>query len=154
MRPQRVLVIEDDAGVRRLLATTLELGGYAVAASDSALGAMALARRLRPAAIVLDLGLPYRSGTSLLADLKADPTTAPIPVVVVSALADTLTDARRALAAAVLPKPFSPLDLLATVQAARCLRAVIGPASSPRSASGPADEVVVHDRQIHPPLSR
>ena len=112
MAPPRVLVIEDDPRLTILLTMVLSGGGYAVAPLDSALGAVALARGLRPAAIVLDLGLPYRSGASLLAELKADPDTAHIPVIVVSALAETLPEDRRALAAAVLPKPFSPRELL------------------------------------------
>jgi DNA-binding response OmpR family regulator len=77
---------------------------------------VALARRLRPAVILLDLGLPYRSGGALLEDLKADPATAGVPVLVVSALAADLSPARRALAAGVVAKPFSPAALLAAVR--------------------------------------
>jgi DNA-binding response OmpR family regulator len=113
-----VLVVEDDPGVAALLADVLAGAGYAPATTASALGAAALARRLRPAAVLLDLGLPYRSGGALLGDLKADPATAAIPVLVVSALADALPPARRALAAGVVAKPFSPAALLAAVRGA------------------------------------
>ena len=118
MDGRRVLVIEDDPGVQRMLGTILGLEGYAVTATDSALGAASLARRLRPDVILLDLGLPYRSGASLLAELKADPGTAPVPVLVVSGMAEILSDQRRALAADVIAKPFSPGDLLGAVGAA------------------------------------
>ena len=70
-------------------------------------------KRLRPHAIVLDLGLPFRSGAALLVDLKADPRTAAVPVLVVSALLETLPPDRAALAAALLAKPFEVPDLLA-----------------------------------------
>jgi CheY-like chemotaxis protein len=90
-----VLVVEDDPGVAALLADVLAGAGYAPATTDSALGAAALARRLRPAAVLLDLGLPYRSGGALLDDLKADPATAGIPVLMVSALADAPPPTRR-----------------------------------------------------------
>ena len=113
-----VLVVEDDAGVAALLADVLTWGGYAPTTTGSALGALDLARRLRPAAVLLDLGLPYRSGGALLGALKADPATAAVPVLVVSALAEDLPPARRAQAAAVLGKPFSPTALLAAVRAA------------------------------------
>jgi two-component system phosphate regulon response regulator PhoB len=113
-----VLVVEDEPGVAALLAEVLAGAGYAPTTTDSALGAVALARRLRPAVVLLDLGLPYRSGGALLGDLKADPATAAIPVLVVSALADALPPARRALTAGVLGKPFSPAALLAAVRAA------------------------------------
>jgi DNA-binding response OmpR family regulator len=113
-----VLVVEDEPGVAALLAEVLAGAGYAPTMTDSALGAVALARRLRPAAVLLDLGLPYRSGGALLGDLKADRATAGIPVLIVSALADALPPARRGLAAGVVAKPFSPGALLAAVRGA------------------------------------
>ena len=116
-RQPRALVIEDDPGVQQLELELLRGEGYVVTATDSALGAAALARRFAPDTIVLDLGLPYRSGASLLAELKADRATAHIPVVVVSGMAETLPDRRRELATAVLPKPFDPEELVAAVRA-------------------------------------
>ena len=100
--------------------------GYAPTTTDSALGAVALAKRLRPVVLVLDLWLPYRSGGALLDDLRADPATAALPVVVVSAFAEALAPARRARVAGVLDKPFSPAVLVAAV------RAAAGPASGGR----------------------
>ena len=117
-----VLVGEDEPGVAALLAAVLAGAGYAPATTGSALGAVALVRRLRPAAVLLDLGLPYRSGGALLGALKADRATAGVPVLVVSALADALPPARRALTAGVLGKPFSPAALLAAVRAATAAR--------------------------------
>jgi DNA-binding response OmpR family regulator len=125
---RRVLVIEDDAHIKDLLTDVLTGDGFAVTGADSVLGAAALVRRLRPCAIVLDLGLPYRSGASLLTDLKADPETADIPVIVVSALPETLTPERRALATAVLAKPISIRDLLRVVHSV-CPDGVQGPHS-------------------------
>ncbi len=112
---RRVLVIEDDPHITDLLSDVLSGDGYTVTSADSVLGAATLIRRFRPCAIVLDLGLPYRSGASLLSDLKADPDTAHISVIVVSALPETLTPERRALAAKVLAKPISIRDLLRAV---------------------------------------
>jgi DNA-binding response OmpR family regulator len=80
---RRVLVIEDDPHIKDLLTDVLTGDGFSVTAADSVLGAATLIRRLRPCAIVLDLGLPYRSGASLLTDLKGDAETAHIPVIVV-----------------------------------------------------------------------
>ena len=113
-----VLVVEDDPEVAALLAEVLAGAGYAPTTTNSALGAVALAKRLRPVVLVLDLGLPYRSGGALLDDLQADPATAALPVVVVSAFADALPPARRARVASVLDKPFSPAALVAAVRAA------------------------------------
>src|SRR5689334_9338862 len=105
-----VVVVEDDPGTATLLADLLGDAGYAVHARATALGVQAEIRRLRPRAIVLDLGLPYRSGAALLADLKADPDTGRIPVIVVSALLEALPPERAALATALLAKPFDVTD--------------------------------------------
>ncbi len=114
-----MLVIEDDDAHRLLLQEVLEIGGYVVTAIDSAVGAIGIVHDLRPHIILLDLGLPLRSGASLLAELKADPRTADLPVVVVSAMGELLPDERRGQAAAVVGKPVSPralLEILAAVQ--------------------------------------
>jgi DNA-binding response OmpR family regulator len=113
-----VLVVEDEEPLAEMLATVLGAEGYAVTRAGSALGTLSLARELRPGVIVLDLGLPYRSGASLLADLKADPETAAIPVVVLSGLLEVLDAPRRALAAAVLAKPIPLGALFDAVRAA------------------------------------
>ena len=115
---QRVLVVEDDPAFASLLTHLLDGDGYAVTATDSALGAVGLVRRLRPRVILLDLALPYRSGVSLLDKLKADRGTRDIPVVVVSGFTEWLTDERRATAAAVLAKPCAAGELLAAVRVA------------------------------------
>ena len=118
MERQRVLIVEDDPTVRKLLADLLESEGYAVTETDSVLGAMGLVRQIRPCIILLDLGLPYRSGASLLADVRAEASTAHIPVLVISGLSEALTAERRALATAVIEKPFCADALLESVRAA------------------------------------
>jgi DNA-binding response OmpR family regulator len=115
MNRQRVLVVDDDVSVRDVLTDLLTSAGYEVTATDSVFGAQALVQRLRPRVILLDLGLPYRSGTSLLAALKADPTTVQIPIIVISALPHTLTAERRAMAAYVIEKPFDVEAVLSRV---------------------------------------
>ena len=118
MERYHVLIIEDDGTLKDALVDVLGSAGYTVTSADAALGAAALVRRLCPDVILLDLGLPYRSGASLLAELKADPRTASIPVVIASGSPEALSTARRALAAAVIAKPFELQVLLDTVRAA------------------------------------
>jgi CheY-like chemotaxis protein len=119
-RAPLVLVIEDEAGVRELLSLVLSTAGYQVVVAESALGVVERVRRQRPAALVLDLGLPYVSGAHLLAALREDPDPAvrEVPVVIVSALAEALPPARRAQVSAVLAKPFSMDALVSAVQGA------------------------------------
>ena len=113
-----LLVVEDDPEIAATLTDVLGDEGYTVQVLDTAVGVLGPIARLHPAAILLDLALPYRSGAALLADLKADPATAAIPVIVVSAYLESLPPERAALASARIAKPFEVPDLLAALQAA------------------------------------
>ena len=79
--------------------------------------AVALTRSLRPAAVLLDIKLPRRDGWQVLADLRDDPATAQVPVVVAS----VVDDRARGLAlgaADYLIKPVSRDDLLRALECA------------------------------------
>jgi signal transduction histidine kinase/CheY-like chemotaxis protein len=80
----RVLVAEDDDEFARALTPDLEAAGYRVLRARDGLEALRIARSGRPAAITLDLVLPARDGWEVLQELKADPETAHIPVIIVS----------------------------------------------------------------------
>ena len=79
-----VLVVDDDPSSRDLIAHYLEHAGYRAAPTATGLDAVRLARELQPDVITLDLILPDRDGLLVLAQLKSDPDTRRIPVVVVS----------------------------------------------------------------------
>jgi CheY-like chemotaxis protein len=119
----RVLVVEDEPDLVHVLRDLLSTTGYDVSTTDSVFGAAALVRQLDPCVVLLDLGLPYRPGTTLLAELKADPRTADVPVLIVSGLPESLTEERRAQATAVLAKPVDLSVLLDAIQKACELRA-------------------------------
>jgi two-component system KDP operon response regulator KdpE len=70
--PAKVLVIDDDFAIRRLLRNTLERAGYAVVEAMNGREALAQAAAHHPAAVLLDLGLPDRDGLSLIPLLRAD----------------------------------------------------------------------------------
>src|SRR5436190_9270389 len=137
MQPLRVLIVEDEPDVQDLLQRVLAEDAPAATAVDSAFAAGQLARRQRPDVILLDLALPYRSGLALLKELKADPETAQIPVVIVSALAGQLRGEERALADAVIGKPFRVEELRDTVRAV-CGRAAALPTAERSEEAGRA----------------
>jgi len=83
-----VLLIEDDAATVRLVRAYLHDVGYDLAEASSAAHGLELARRLRPSAILLDIDLDGEDGLQLLEQLKADPATRDIPVVIESVLAE------------------------------------------------------------------
>ena len=78
------LVVEDYPPTHKLLADWLIEAGMATASATDGDAALAQARRLHPRVIVLDLQLPKRDGWEVLTELKNDPATADIPVVVVT----------------------------------------------------------------------
>ena len=122
---EHVLIVEDDELVGDMLADVLSAKGYRVTNTDSAFGAAALVRDLEPALVLLDLGLPFRPGTDLLEELKADPRTRHVPIVILSGLTESLSEERWKLAAAVLSKPVRIERLLDVV-----VRACAGTAQS------------------------
>jgi DNA-binding response OmpR family regulator len=115
----RALILEDDLEIQNVLKELLEEEGYSCTVEGSAFGSAGLVRELQPDVILLDLALPYRSGVSLLAEIKADSRTVRIPVIIVSAIGDALRTEQRALAAAVIPKPFDAEALRDAVTATR-----------------------------------
>ena len=76
--------VDDDPSVAPLLEKMLAGQGYRIVASSNASSALEDARALRPAAILLDILMPGRDGRDILRELKADPGTRDIPVIVVS----------------------------------------------------------------------
>ena len=82
----QVLIVEDDRQFSNLLSLYLRREGYDPIQQYHAPGALAAAKELRPDLITLDVMLPGQDGWEILQDLKSDPRTRDIPVLVISAL--------------------------------------------------------------------
>ena len=80
----RVLVVEDDESVARMYRLKLELDGYIVDVAGDGIVALEKARALAPDIIFLDIRLPKLDGIGVLEALRADESTAGIPVVILS----------------------------------------------------------------------
>jgi two-component system, NtrC family, sensor kinase len=83
-----LLAIDDDPTVHELLRRSLRLEGARLVSASSGEEGLRLARELRPAVITLDVLMPGMDGWAVLSALKADPTTADIPVVMLTILGD------------------------------------------------------------------
>jgi CheY-like chemotaxis protein len=81
-RKRRLLVVDDEVGLQRLVRRYVEAAGFDVCTADTAAEGLALAWSTRPDAILLDLTLPDGSGIDVLTRLKQRPDTAAIPIVV------------------------------------------------------------------------
>lgn len=112
-----VLVAEDDADIRDLVAFKLEQAGYEVITAEDGPSALAAARRSAPDLAVLDVSMPGMSGLDVCRQLRADPTTATIPIIMLTARAQErdVEDGLTAGADDYMIKPFSPRELVARV---------------------------------------
>jgi two-component system cell cycle response regulator DivK len=112
-----VLIIEDEPCSRKLARDLIAHAGYLPLEAGSAGEGLRLARERRPAAILMDIWLPDLDGIQALGRLRADPRTAAIPVLAVTALA--MRDERRAIEGAgfdaYLTKPYGVAELIATL---------------------------------------
>lgn len=115
----KILVIEDDTDIRETMAYALEDAGYEVIASEDARVLKSLDHH-QPDLILLDNWLSdWKSdanGEQLSKQLKTDPATKHIPVIIVSAVKDVEEIAKAGLADGFLRKPFDLKDLVATVE--------------------------------------
>jgi two-component system KDP operon response regulator KdpE len=115
-RAARILVVEDEAEIRRFLSLALEREGFEVFQADGVERGLIEAGTRRPELVVLDLGLPDGDGVELLRDLR---TWSDVPVIVLSARSgqDDKIEALDSGADDYLVKPFDVEELLARARA-------------------------------------
>jgi two-component system KDP operon response regulator KdpE len=131
---RRVLVIDDEAAIRRLLKAGLEAAGYAVVEAVDGEGGLRQAATQAPELVILDLGLPDKPGLWVLERLRQ---WSPVPVLVLT-VQDSESDKVALLDAGAddyLTKPFSVPELLARLRVLE--RHVRGPRSDPTVKAGP-----------------
>jgi two-component system cell cycle response regulator DivK len=105
-----ILVVEDDADNRQIVVKVLTMAGHRMLEATDGQSAIAIARRERPDAIIMDLALPGMDGWEASRRLKADPETADIPIIALTAFAMRGDEerAREAGCDAYLSKPCRP----------------------------------------------
>ena len=114
-----ILVVDDEPPILDLVRFTLEDAEVRVVEASDGVEALALARRLRPDLILLDVHMPRLDGLEACRQIKRDPALARTPIVMLTAAGQEADRARGREAGAdeYLTKPFSPLALLALVEA-------------------------------------
>jgi two-component system, cell cycle response regulator DivK len=115
--PRRVLVVEDDPDNLGMVVKVLTVEGYAILEARDGASAVAVARREHPDLIIMDLGMPGMDGWEASRRLKADPETADIPIIALTAFA-MRGDEERARGAGCdgyLSKPCRPQTIRETV---------------------------------------
>ena len=115
---RKVLVVDDDPIMHRVLKHYLETKGYEMLMANNGREAIEVAKRELPNLIVLDVRMPEMSGPAALRQLKEDEATKAIPVIMVTVSADRVTHVESEIsgAAAFLTKPFRPAELLQVME--------------------------------------
>ncbi|HET6368894.1 MAG TPA: response regulator, partial [Pseudomonadales bacterium] len=115
----RVLVVEDEPDIRDLLAFHLERDGYQVTRATTGPEALRQLRAAPPDLVILDLMLPELDGLEVCRRLRADPATATLPVIMLTAKGDEVDRVVGLELGAddYVVKPFSPKEMLARVRA-------------------------------------
>jgi len=109
----KVLVVDDDPVIVRLLRVNFEMEGYDVATAADGEEGLATARADRPDIVVTDIMMPKLDGLAFAAAVKTDPALAGVPVVLLSAKAQHADiDIGLEVADDYITKPFDPLELL------------------------------------------
>jgi DNA-binding response OmpR family regulator len=114
-----VLVIDDDPVIVKLLRVNFELEGFNVISAGDGREGVEMVRAERPDVVISDIMMPTMNGLELVSILKSDPSTADLPVLLLSAKAQ-MADVQRGYelgADDYVTKPFAPIELIDKVTA-------------------------------------
>lgn len=117
--PQHILVVEDEPSIAELISINLTHAGYAVSRALQADEALLLLRNAKPDLVILDWMMPGKSGVQFARELKSNPATQSIPILMLTAKGEEADKVLGLDAGAddYVTKPFSPKELVARVKA-------------------------------------
>jgi len=116
---QHILVVEDEPSIAELLSVNLTHAGYTVSRALQADEALQLLRNTKPDLVILDWMMPGKSGVQFARELRANPSTQAIPILMLTAKGEEADKVLGLDAGAddYVTKPFSPKELVARVKA-------------------------------------
>ncbi|CBV44300.1 phosphate regulon transcriptional regulator PhoB [Halomonas elongata] len=119
MTAKTVLIVDDEAPIREMIAVALEMADYHVLEADNAQAAHAMIVDHQPDLVLLDWMMPGTSGIELARRLKREETTAEMPIIMLTAKSeeDNKIQGLDAGADDYITKPFSPRELVARLKA-------------------------------------
>lgn len=127
MEKKKILVVDDEPDVTDLVAYHLKAKGFHVETLNDATASIAKARSYQPGLVILDIMMPHLSGIQICRILRADPKLAKVPIIFLTAKAEThdRIEGLESGADDYLSKPFSPKELVLRVES--ILRRVASP---------------------------
>ncbi|HVP79795.1 MAG TPA: response regulator [Thermodesulfobacteriota bacterium] len=115
--PDKILVVDDEQTIRELLAELLSIEGYEVLLASNGREAIQLAALKTPRLVILDANMPEMNGIETAWELRSQHQTCWVPIIMVTAFAETRTEALHAGVDDFVTKPFKVAELLARVGA-------------------------------------
>ncbi|MFQ5777802.1 MAG: response regulator [Terriglobia bacterium] len=118
LSPERILVVDDDEGIRRMLQFALRSGNYEVETAADGTEGLQKVLEWKPDLVVLDLGLPGLSGLEVCQRVRTTPELAKLPILILSATTDVtdVTSAQQLGAVLFAPKPIQPQQFMNLVR--------------------------------------
>lgn len=116
--PRKILTVDDEKHIVRLIQVNLERQGYEVVTAHDGREALEKVESERPDLVILDVMMPYMDGFEVLQNMKRNPGTRDIPVIMLTAKAQD-ADVFKGWQSGVdcyLTKPFNPMELISFVQ--------------------------------------
>jgi len=116
--PKKILAVDDEKHIVRLVQVNLERAGYTVVTANDGKEALEKVQTENPDLVVLDVMMPYMDGFEVLQNLRRNPATRDIPVIMLTAKAQD-ADVFKGWQSGVdcyLTKPFNPMELLSFVK--------------------------------------
>jgi len=113
---KKILVVDDEADIRKFLTTVLEKEGYQTFTAEDGVKALQIARQEKPDLVTLDLQMPNQTGTDFYRKLTRDKDLAGTPVIVISGLSGRHLAVKEPIA--VFDKPIDPEEFLKAVEKA------------------------------------
>ena len=112
-----VVIADDDPDIRAMITQKLSQAGHEVTATEDGAAALAAVKRSRPDVVVLDMQMPGLSGLDVVRMIRADPTTATVPVIMVTSHSEPqfIGESFNSGADDFLAKPFRPRELAARI---------------------------------------
>ena len=163
--PKSVLVADDSLTIRKIVGMLFAMEDFTLTAVDNGLDAVAKARELRPDLVIADCMMPGKNGYEVCQELKSDPSTSHIPVLLLAGNFEPFDPARAQAVGANghIPKPFDSTSFLDRVRASVGMAPAaaqpnplshLGPSTAPQGApAAPAPQGVVQPQFLRPPAA-
>lgn len=118
MVQRKALVVDDEIHIVQVVAIKLRNNGYDVTTADNGKVGLELAGQIKPDIIITDFQMPIMTGLEMVENLRKQPETADIPVIMLTARGFAIEEEKREdlKISAFLSKPFSPREVLKTIE--------------------------------------